>query len=265
MKENNHALPVLPAPRYRVELIKERNSHKYVIDGGIVLPGVTGILGIIAKPALINWAKRETLNTIHEGLVQLLGGRQSANVEIGMDFISKLIEAARANPDKIKEEAANLGTQAHAYIDKVVNGMDLEYLPGSILRPVSAFADWWKSSGLRFVLGDTKVASRVHGYGGSLDALAADGGRLVVLDWKTSKALYDEYALQVAAYVKAFEEMYGASIGEAWCVRFSKPGVLGPAFEAIRVRNIDESFAAFLDAKGLAEKMKLEHFVRETK
>src|SRR5688500_535091 len=33
-------------------------------------------------------------------------------------------------------------------------------------------------------------------------------GQLVIFDWKTSNSLYAQYALQVAAYAKAFEECH---------------------------------------------------------
>ncbi|CAM5407445.1 hypothetical protein SMICM304S_08777 [Streptomyces microflavus] len=39
-----------------------------------------------------------------------------------------------------------------------------------------------------------------HLYAGSFDAIARIDGEVVVLDWKTSKAVYDSVALQLAAY-----------------------------------------------------------------
>ena len=45
-------------------------------------------------------------------------------------------------------------------------------------------------------------------------------------------------------------------------MRFRKDGVRGVAFEALRVRDIETSFQAFLAAKALSDHMKLEHFIR---
>ena len=87
----------------------------------------------------------------------------------------------------------------------------------------------------------------------------------MLFDWKTSKSLYDEYALQVAAYCVAFEETYGLAVDEAICVRFRKDGVRGPSFDARTVRNIHESFQAFLHAKRLAEALRNEHFISKPK
>lgn len=263
---------ILPAPKYVVELIAENGKHSYRVSWGeqlgeyhsTIYPGVTGVLSVISKPALVPWAKRVTLDKVRAQIEWMRS--PTGQVVLDDDSLKIMLDAASKIPDKLKDDAAALGTEAHAYIDRFVKGEKVGPLPDEILDPVHGFADWWKRSGLEFVAGDTKVASRLHGYGGSLDALARrpDGG-LALLDWKTSKALYDEYALQVAAYVKAFEEMYGIKIEEAWCVRFRKKGVEGPPFEALRVRDIDESFKAFLDAKRLQSSLKLEHFVRPPK
>lgn len=268
----------LPAPNYSVELIAENNKHNYKVTWGcgpqhldpqssVIYPGVTGVLSVIAKPALVPWAKRVTLDKVREELKHMIWKADATGyVRPTLEGIDALLERASKIPDKLKDDAAKLGTEAHAYIDKIVRGETPGPLPDEILEPVSGFAKWWKESGFEFVAGDTKVASRIHGYGGSLDALARrPNGQIVLLDWKTSKALYDEYALQVSAYVKAFEEMYGLTISEAWCVRFRKAGVDGPPFEALPVRSISESFLAFLSAKSLQESLKNEHFIRPEK
>ncbi len=43
-------------------------------------------------------------------------------------------------------------------------------------------------------------------------SIAHHDGRMVALDWKTSNGIYPEYALQVAAYAKALEEMTGEEV-----------------------------------------------------
>lgn len=275
----------LPKPRYTVELIVERKKHLYKVnvpgtsvetgpnDGPLALPpyehvfpGVTGVLSVINKPALVNWSRKSALEAVRAQLLErfpsLALTTKGRKVGFNLVDIDEILAVAAKRPDQLKDDAADLGTKAHAYIDTIVKGGKISNIPDDILTPVMAFAEWWDGSGMEFLSGDLKVASLEHGYGGSLDALGIRGSTLVLLDWKTSKALYDEYALQVAAYAKAFEEMYGVVVEEAVCVRFRKDGVRGVSFEALKVRNIDESFQAFLAAKDLSERMKLEHFVR---
>ncbi len=53
------------------------------------------------------------------------------------------------------------------------------------------------------------VASSRYQYAGALDALATDSdGRVHIIDFKTSNSVHSSYALQLAAYVHAFAEMY---------------------------------------------------------
>ena len=84
--------------------------------------------------------------------------------------------------------------------------------------------------------------SAKYGYAGAMDAVAYHEGRLVALDWKTSNGIYSEYALQVAAYAKALEEMTGEEVHEAWIVRLGKRA---PEFEAKKVQDIESVFIAF--------------------
>jgi hypothetical protein len=55
-----------------------------------------------------------------------------------------------------------------------------------------------------------------------MDALASlkleNKVHLVALDWKTTNALWPEFALQIAAYAKAYEEIYGEHIDQAYLV-----------------------------------------------
>ena len=71
-----------------------------------------------------------------------------------------------------------------------------------------------------------------------------------MIDFKTSKAIYDTHGIQTAAYAKALEEQllkYGyppekAKVKEAYIVRVEK---YRDGYEVKRVENIDESFNAF--------------------
>lgn len=260
---------ILPAPLHKVELIAENGKHSYrtvFSDGSeAIYPGVTGVLSVISKPALVPWAKRVTLDKVREELLSAPRDESGYMVIETETELNALLALASKRPDQLKDDAAKLGTEAHAYIDKIVRGEAPGPIPDEILEPVSAFASWYRGENYQFVLGDTKVSSRRHGYGGSLDALALRGGDLVLLDWKTSKALYDEYALQVAAYAYAFNETYGISVRSAVCVRFRKPGVDGPPFEALEVKDIPASFEAFLAAKHLQEALKQDQFIRPPK
>ena len=242
----------LPEAAYSVELVKVRNSHRYrVIKNGIAkeFDGVTGALGVIAKPALIGWSTREALKSAADALRLRVG--QSLTIDDA--FIDAVMADARKKPESIKTEAAELGTLAHAFIDEIIHGREPKDIPAAIRAPVLAFTEWWFGSGFDLVAGDTKVASWRYSYGGSLDAVGRRGNHLVILDWKTSNGIWPEYALQVAAYAQAFEETYGLKPQEGIVVRFSKTEPI--EFETKRVDSLPRSFAAFHHALELKRKM----------
>lgn len=91
------------------------------------------------------------------------------------------------------------------------------------------------------------VHSHKHKYAGTIDAVAIrntpTSTGIVVLDWKTSNQIYSDYALQAAAYAKAWEEMNSQKVSEAWIIRMDK---YQPKFEAKKVKCIDSSFDLFL-------------------
>ncbi|MBI4676119.1 MAG: PD-(D/E)XK nuclease family protein [Elusimicrobia bacterium] len=249
-------------PLYKVDLVVEGNSHLYDVawnGGQDRYPGVTGMLSVINKPALVPWAKREALSLVEAALMTRLDGRRSARIVLNKAWISSVLIEAKKRPDKLKTEAADLGSQAHAFIDRIIRGEEPGKVPPEIEAPVRAFRDWWKSTKIELLLGDTKVASREHKFGGSLDALGRRNGKLVILDWKTSNGIYAEYALQVAAYAQAFKETYGIACDEAVIVRFGKK--LPVDFERKEIADLNRSFEAFLAAKALKESLEQPQFI----
>lgn len=248
-------------PHFQVDQVVEGKSHFYdVTEKGVTerFPGVTGVLGVINKPALVPWAKKEALNSVEGALLKRLGDKGIAKILLDREWIRTILQEASKRPQQVKEDAADLGTQAHAAIDLIVRGQEPPEIPDLIKAPVDAFRQWWKYSGIEIVLGDTKVASRQYRYGGSLDALGRRGGRYVILDWKTSSGLYSEYALQVAAYAQAFYETFGEPCTDAIVVRFGKK--LPIEFEKKTVADLRLSLRAFLAAKELKELLEQPHF-----
>src|SRR5262249_28319156 len=59
--------------------------------------------------------------------------------------------------------------------------------------------------------------------GGTPDAIGLVGNQLSLPDWKTSKGLYSEYLIQLAAYERLWVEATGmALLGGIHCCRFDK-------------------------------------------
>jgi len=98
----------------------------------------------------------------------------------------------------------------------------------------------------------------VHQYAGACDGIGRDkAGQLVILDWKTSNQVRNLYAMQVSAYAKALEEMYGEEVKEAYVVQLNKET---PEYSVHQVKDLNRSFEAFLAALTLFKGMKESFF-----
>lgn len=214
------------------------NGRHYQVEGFEELfPSVTNVLGVIAKPALVAWARDTALDSVRDAL----NARTGTMVAVTPDWVSSLIEEARARPDQVRDGAADFGTQAHLLLDEILSGEE-PYVPPEMSNVVASFEGWRTHSGLKIHLTETLVYSAKYRYAGAVDALASRGDTFVALDWKTGNRIYREFDLQVAAYAKAMEEMSGRRVAEAWIVRLGKRT---PEFEARKVRDLDRAFDAF--------------------
>ena len=238
------------------QVTKGRGRH-YVVEGvpeleDVKLPSVTTILNVISKPALVPWAKRISLEKIK---AELYGHIGLDAVTITASDVDKLVEAASKRPDQVRDAAGEFGTRAHQLIqDWLERDQGLPFtLPDSdsdIVPVLDAFLEWHQNSGLSIRVAESMVYSQQHRYAGTMDAVAYRDGQHVVLDWKTSSGLYPEAALQVAAYSRAYEEMYDRPVNEAWVIRFAKKPDAKPLFEARQV-DVEAAYRGFLAAQTL--------------
>lgn len=179
------------------------SAHRYWLDGKPV-PGVTTILGRgIPKPALPYWAAK----SVAEYVVENPDGVR-ALWEMGR---GPAVAALKAVPWQKRDEAAVRGTDVHALAEAIINGGEVE-VPDHLLAHVEGYVAWLDAWQVEPILTEQAVGHRAMHYAGTLDAIVTFGrgpwaGATALLDWKTSKSVYGETALQTAAYAKA--EFYG--------------------------------------------------------
>lgn len=165
-------------------------SHRYKLDGAWV-PGVTTTLGKgIAKPFLVNWAAREVARFAADHLEVL-------NAIDDSDARFDLLKSAH---ERHRDKAAVRGTDVHAIAEKLLHGeaVDIpEHLTGYVDGYVR-FLDLWQPTP---IITERPCASRAGWYAGTADAFVTlPSGERLLMDWKTSKSVYGEVALQLAAY-----------------------------------------------------------------
>lgn len=233
----------------------------YEVDGESY-PSVTHILSAaIAKPALINWAANTERAAVTEAAADLFEEWSKLIVFPQMpreSYLSTLL--VRLGTVKAHQKAlakgGEIGTQAHKLVEwtmRTAIGAEAGPKPDVSEKALWAFMaweDWAKSVALKPVLIEQTVYSKVHGFAGTLDMLARVNGELTLVDLKTSKSIYPEMFLQVAAYQKALEEMgYVVPTGRV-ILRLPKLDT-DPAFEVVDVPPVEELFPVFLAAKEL--------------
>jgi hypothetical protein len=198
-------------------LIEENGRHYYETPAG-VLPSSTTILGILAKPALVNWAVKTTIGFLAEKLDDIKSGKITLSEE---NASSILYEAKRRHRD-IKEESADIGSLVHEIIEFSLNGNDTSKLINEKTeKPFNGFLEWKSKRKFSLVGSEMVVWSRL-GYAGTLDCAAYLDGKLYIIDFKTSNAIYSEYVMQVASYIKAYEENTGDIVEGSGILRLDK-------------------------------------------
>jgi len=153
-------------------------------------PRVTSILGQLSKDGLTGWA----LSMMRKA------------IEAGEDPSTAMLASENFN-----NKAAKMGTEVHDIIEKIINGEEFplseDENPAHIFNGVSSWLKWKEERNFEPISAELKVFSDKHGYRGTLDCIGKVDGKLVVLDWKTSNSIRDEYRLQGAAYFYALKEM----------------------------------------------------------
>jgi len=109
-------------------------------------------------------------------------------------------------PWQKRDDAAVIGTEVHALAERLVHGDDVD-VPDHLYGHVDGYARWLDESQVEPWLTEFTVGSRQYGYAGTADLILVEpGGTKRIADIKTSKGVYGETALQLAAY--RFAEFY---------------------------------------------------------
>lgn len=228
----------------------------YDINGVGRLPSVTTILSVIAKPGLYVWqAKQGSLKALNvmERLKEMSPFlHDSLRKEFGEAFFKDGYHQAA--------EAADYGKQAHAIIEKILNGTqtldhweanEVFRQPLPVQKAVASFLEWKVRTAFEVIKTESVIWSKKFGYAGTCDAIGRTKDGVTLLDWKTSKRIYPEYKMQTVAYKAAAEEMSGERIEAVMICRFGKDG----SFEDYLVpkSQYPDLLDRFIDAKRLWE------------
>ena len=173
---------------------------RYRDSGDNIVPGVTTILGVLSKPALVPWANKLGLQ----------------GIEVG----------------KYVDNLAEIGTLAHAMIESYLRGEQADtsdYSANQIELAENAllsFWEWLKGKELVPLLLEEPLVSDEKCYGGTIDCYCMLDGVPTLLDFKTGKAIYPEMMYQLASYRELLGE-YGYRVDQCRILRIGRDDTEG--------------------------------------
>lgn len=110
-----------------------------------------------------------------------------------------------------RDQSGDIGNLIHSMIEAEIHGTEAPKIPDAYVAMCDsgfgAYKEWFTSSKMEIVSTEMPYVSELYRFGGTIDAVGRDGlGRLCLIDWKSSGAVYTDYALQLAAYRQLWNE-----------------------------------------------------------
>lgn len=195
-------------------------------DTDLRLWGVTTLIGILDKPALVGWAANQTASAA----IRDVKAWQQIEHASGTDEARKWLAAARFRAPKTQLGAAPLGTVVHACCEEwtltgvrpsvdwigqqiAENGspaVDIKTEGVVVGQMLDQFGAWLDRAQPDYDAAEITVYNPTYGYAGTCDGFLTLGSTRMIFDIKTSreprdgagksKGPYPEVALQLAAY-----------------------------------------------------------------
>lgn len=198
-------------------LKKTSKAHTiYKTQDGKRVPGTTTITGLMNKPFLVTWANR-----------------------LGLEGIDS---------NKYRDDAASIGTLAHEMVQAHLQGYDLDtsiYSQRDIDLAENAlikFYEWERNNKIEPIICEVPLVSEVYRYGGTVDCYCLLNGEPTILDFKTGKAIYDDFFFQLAAYEYLLKE-HGHEVKQRRILRIGRDETEG--FEERGVPDTSKYFEVF--------------------
>lgn len=221
-------------PYRDITLEFDEEKHRFTIDGREIV-SVTSATSMVDKSGpLMAWA----VKLFREFLVD--------KIQKGLVIDEETIYEGSKQHTIRKEEAKDIGTQIHEFINLYIEGKKPKIPEDEkVKNGVLAFMKWIDENKVKFLKSEEPIYSRKYDYAGILDIEAKINGKLAIVDIKSSNGIYNEMRYQVAAYRNAKEEMTKKKYDESWIIQLGKDT---GEFKAYRLEDHKKDLAAFLGA-----------------
>lgn len=195
------------------------DDHRYFADPQKKkqYTGVTTILGVLNKPALVDWAARMAVEYVQE-YIKVAEERELDYENFASEVLNHLphwLEEAKTAHAKKRDEGAQKGTDTHALVEEYVNHCIKNYdgLAGSFayaetFKPIEPFIQWADKENITFISAETPLVSEKLWVAGTADLIFEKDGKRYIGDIKTYKKMWDRTPFyQCAGYALMYEEM----------------------------------------------------------
>lgn len=190
----------------KVETAYVSGDRWYVDPGtGDKVPGVSAILNMMPKPALVNWAAREAA-AFAVSNIDVVAALARTDVKAAVDLV-------KGAPWRKSGKAADSGTEVHGLAeqlmrDRIESRKSTFKIPPGTMDFLRNFARFATEFDVIPQLIETTVWDDEHNYAGTFDGmyrLTVDGQEIdAIVDIKTgASGVWPEAALQQTAYARA--------------------------------------------------------------
>lgn len=192
----------------------------------------------------------------------------------GPRFAQWLLSVSKDEAKKILESAGDRGSRVHMAIRELLDGQEVkidkqypsetqggrfEPLTGEEWNCIQGFASWVVVYKPEVMRQEVTVFSDAELYAGTIDFLGVIdlpgvGKISVLVDWKSSSGIWDEYKLQVAAYYQAWLEVKdnkGFVPTHTAIVRVGTKHKQKFEMQVFDAKETMENYARFLEARNL--------------
>jgi hypothetical protein len=184
----------------------------YTINGQSLWSVTTILSNGLPKPAIANWQA----NTIADFAVanhrQLAGLLEAVRLQRGPagtlivsdpDAVEGAVEWLKGSPWRESKRKMNIGSAVHIEAEAYILGAPRPEPAPLIAAYLASFRNFLEDHSPVFLATEATVYSMAESYAGTLDAIVEIGGRRLLIDYKTGKAIYPDVCLQLAAYAHA--------------------------------------------------------------
>ena len=192
-------IPIALSSMTMAQLTKPNGRRRYVVDFNndhrTVFPSVTTeVEGQLRNFGMEKWKDA----WIKRGLDKYVGQ------VLDTDMIDEILTSHTGEAQR----SAEIGTQVHTYIDRLLKDEDVNDIPDQLEPAIQGFLKWRrKYIDWEYIGSELGVYSTKYSVAGTIDALFNTPDGYIIVDWKTSSGIYDSHAIQVSVYAEAFRDM----------------------------------------------------------